>query len=197
MGLQEFDLCIANLKKSANTLKNKEKDEDEVEKQKIHLENVKYELQKVSEFTLKEQVFLNDLFTMVLPDGLFHEPLVEGHSALYQSLKEYMTLVVKMIETEKAIDPERLRTDYSYQMKQSKQQTKIDISEVCETDSGTVYYFTAIHSMPGEGQCDFIILFKIQEKMVIMDFGFRQSEYSFWKTVIQNLIPTINFGKGA
>lgn len=195
MDLLDFDLRIAKIKKAAENITDKEQEADE--ELSILLENAQYEIQKASELNLKEQSFFEDLFTMVLPDGLFQDPLREENTALYQSHKEQMVLAIKVIESEKAIDPDALSAEYTSQMKKSKQQTKIEISGSCESDSAIIYYFTAIHAMPDDGQCDFIILFKAEEKMVIMDFGFRQDEYSFWKTVIESLLPTICLRKGA
>lgn len=190
---QDFDLYLARLKRAMGEEKSEEiKDEEEIE---TCLEKVENELQKVLNFSLTEQTIFENFITMILPFGLFNEPIKEGNVVLFRSNSERLTLVIKMLDVGYETEPDTLITSYLQEMRKSKQQTKVDISESCSIDAGELYYFTAIHSMPERNQCDFIIIIKMKENMVIMDFNFYEEEYLLWKTVIQSLLPTIKIRK--
>lgn len=100
-------------------------------------------------------------------------------------------MAIKAVDSEQTIDFEKIKEDYVIQMRNSKQQTKIDRSDSVQSNFGTVYFFSAVHAMPGDGLCDFVILFQTQKKMIVIDFNFDQKDSFFWIPIFCKLSSTI------
>lgn len=191
--LKDFDINLAMLKKHTCQPFTADSDKERGELYKKEVEQFKA---RISRFTFERIAFCNGLFSMLMPSELFGQPIVMGNLLLFQSSKEKMTLSIKVIESEQIVKIDQLQHDYVSQMRSSRQQTKIDISDARQAAFGTIYYFTAIHSMPGGALCDFIILFQGGKKMIFMDFNFEQKEYCFWKTILCKLSSTIEMEGG-
>lgn len=184
----DFDLKIAMLKKNVGAAA----EDDSYNSAKTFCEReLGQMMDKISGFTFEKTLFCNRLFSMLMPSKLFGEPLVMENVYLFQSHKEKMAMVIKAVDSEQIVDFEKIKKDYIIQMRNSKQQTKIDISDSVQSSFGTVYFFSAIHAMPGGGLCDFVILFQEQRKMIMIDFNFDQKDYFFWKPLFCKLSSTI------
>lgn len=183
-----IDLQLARLRQKAE--KNLDEDEDR-EKIETFITRTNAEIKKAEGLSLSSQPFFNGLFHMLIPSGLAGEPIDEGNVNLFQNQEDHMALAVKMIDSRPGCGIEDLKKEYIRLMRQSKQQTEIALSGSCGQEFGEAYYFLATHSMPEEGQCDFIALFEIGGQTALMDFSFPQGGRPLWEKVIKAVLPTI------
>lgn len=184
----DFDLNIAMLKKNIGAAS---EDDSDKSTKTFGEKQLGQMMDKISGFTFEKALLCDSLFSMLMPSELFGEPLVMENVHLFQSPKEKMTMVIKAVDSEQIVDFEKVKKDYMIQMRNSKQQTQIDISDSAQCSFGTVYYFSAIHAMPGGALCDFVILFQARRKLIVIDFNFDQKDYFFWKPIFCKLSSTI------
>lgn len=143
MGDMDFDLKIAMLKKKTGAVS----EDDLYKSTKSFCERqLEQMMDKFSGFTFEQALFCDGFFSMLMPSELFGEPLVMEDVYLFQSHKEKMTMAIKAVDSEQTIDFEKIKEDYVIQMRNSKQQTKIDRSDSVQSNFGTVYFFQP--SMP-------------------------------------------------
>ena len=188
MDQKDFDINIAVIRKN---LVGKTKEESLQQGENSYEEQIECLKEKILKFTFEKKEFCNGLFSMLMPSELFKDPMIVDNIVFFQSFSDSIILLIKVIESDQKINFAKIQTDYINQMRQSKQQTKIDMYDSKQVQFGTVYYFLAIHSMPGGGLCDFVIIFQTQKKMIFMDFNFNQNDYLFWKTILCKLSSTI------
>lgn len=189
---QDFDIQIATIKKKIEIDSEERLVQEDTE---LFEKQIRYLTDKISGFSFEMKIFCDGLFSMLMPADLFGEPIVENNVFLFHAVAEKMVLTVKSIQSEQKIEFGKIKTDYINQMKQAKQQTKIDVSDKIQAAFGDIYYFLAIHAMPGTELCDFIVLFQMQKKIVFMDFNFDIKESFFWKTILIKLCSTIKEGE--
>lgn len=80
-------------------------------------------------------------------------------------------------------------------MKQSKQQTQFCLSESRLVNGIQISYFVASHTMPEQKHYNYIVLFHIKNKTIILDFNIREKEYSYWSCVIDAMVESIKQGE--
>lgn len=189
----DIDLYLACMEKEEKTETSKEKlKQKALEK----IEKLHQEIQKVKELNMERKVFFENLFSICLPANLFLNEIREKDFILLRSQSEHLALVIKALDCNKPIDLEYMKKNYQEQMTLSKQQTRFDITGIKMVDGIEIFYFTAIHSMPEQNQINYIILFCLDNKTVILDFNMREESYAFWKNCIAAVTETLRTAGG-
>ncbi|MFR3729028.1 hypothetical protein [Lacrimispora sp.] len=195
MEINELDLQLACMEKADITadplnegLKNLRKESE------VKLENIRREVQKAVNLELERKGFFEQLFTICIPSDLLENEIIEDNIIVLRSQPEHLVLVVKKIDNEYIINIEDIKKSYEAQMKQSKQQTQLCLSESRMVNGIRVFYFSASHSMPEQKHFNYIILFNLKNKTIILDFNIREKEYSYWADIIYAIIGTIRQG---
>ncbi len=186
---EEYDLRIAEMKKIVDSKQDPEAQKRE--EWEVYKKQLADGFQYISGFTFEKKTFCQGLFTMVMPVDLFQGEIQEENVTLFRSASEDFVLVVRTEMSEEIPDMEKIKSDYVSQMRDSGQQTKIVASGDILAEIGKVFYFIAMHSMPDCDLCDFISVFTIQGRIVMMDFNFPEKKYRLWRAVIRKLSSTI------
>lgn len=189
----DIDLYLACMEKEDKTESSEEKLK---QKAMEKIEKLHQELQKIKELNMEQTVFFGNLFSICLPKNLLLNEITEEDVILLRSQSEHMALVIKAVDCKKPIDLEHVKKNYQEQMTMSKQQTWFDIDGSKVVDGVEIFYFTAIHSMPEQNQINYILLFCLDNKTVILDFNMREESYSFWKNSIAVMMKTIQKAGG-
>ncbi|MDR2022243.1 MAG: hypothetical protein LBQ71_03100 [Hungatella sp.] len=189
----DIDLYLACMEKEDKTESNEEKLK---QKAMEKIEKLHQEIRKVKELNMERTVFFENLFSICLPKNLLLNEIREEGVILLRSQSEHLALVIKVLDCNKPIDLEYIKKNYQEQMAMSKQQTWFDIDGNEMVDGVEIFYFTAIHSMPDQNQVNYIILFCLDNKTVILDFNMREESYTFWKNSIAVMMKTIQKAGG-
>lgn len=185
MDRENMDLFLARLK-AMEILDDSPKEENE----KLWEQRLEADIQKLKTFRFIRHSFFEGQFSMVFPD-ILRETAKMLQSLVFYSLEERIALSLRLADNCKTFEWEKLKTDYIAKMQASRQQTQIDEDGVVDSEVGSIYYFLASHAMPGEKQYDFMVLFPLDKKIVIMDFSFHEMGMLLWKTMLRKLITTI------
>lgn len=154
------------------------------------LKKIRKEISDVENLKLERREFF-ELFSICLPSSLLQYEIKEEQFIVFRSESEHLVLVVKTVHNEKLIDLETIKKNYKNKMMESKQQTQFNLSGCKIVNGIEVYFFTAAHSMPNQSQINYIFLFTLCNRTVILDFNIGENSYSYWKIIINTLIGSL------
>ncbi|WP_139348712.1 hypothetical protein [Clostridium sp. Marseille-P2415] len=191
MERMDIDLYLAGIERTEEAKDRVEESTEDIKKNALKkLERVRKEINQAVNLNLERKDFF-DLFSMCLPLNLIQNQIKEENLIMFRSQSEHLALVIKEIDYDESIDLESIKKYYQEQMLRSKQQTQFDQSGSRKVNGIEVFYFTAAHSMPEQKQIDYIILFTMCSRTIILDFNMRESNYSFWKIVMNAMIGSL------
>ena len=192
----ELDLQLARMEKEDITVSTLVEDIENLRKESVErLDNIRSEVQKVINLKMERKDFFEQLFSFYLPSDLSENEIKEDNVIVLRSQLEKLVLVIKKIDEKYPIDLEDIKKSYGAQMKQSKQQTQFCLSESRLVNGIQISYFVASHTMPEQKHYNYIVLFHIKNKTIILDFNIREKEYSYWSCVIDAMIESIKQGE--
>jgi hypothetical protein len=192
MEINELDLQLACIEKTDITVSTLEEDMKCLKKECAQkLENIRREVQKVVNLEIERKEFFEHLFSFYIPSDLLKNEVKENNIIVLRSQLEHLVLVVKKLDNKYPINIEDIKKSYEAQMKQSKQQTQFYLSESRLVNGIEISYFSASHAMPVQKHFNYIILFNVKNKTIILDFNIREKEYSYWASIIYAIIGSI------
>lgn len=192
----ELDLLLARMEKEDITVNTLEEDIEKLRKKSVErLDNIRSEVQKAINLKIERKDFFEHLFSICLPSDLGESEIKEDNVIVLRSKLEKLVVVIKKIDDKYPINLEDIKKSYEAQMKQSKQQTQFCLSESRIVNEIQISYFAASHTMPKQKHYNYIVLFHIKNKTIILNFNIREKEYSYWESVIDAMIESIRQGE--